>query len=109
MYNDGADWVGINFAIYNGAAAIFAFGLIWLAQKTNRKITHAVALVIGGLSLASIYLVSDPDFLIFPFIGIGIAWASILAMPYAILTGVLPANKMGVYMGIFNFFIVRNK
>lgn len=106
LYNDGADWVSFNFGIYNLFAAVFAFGLIWLAQKTNRKITHMVSLIIGGLSLASIYLVSDPDFLIIPFIGVGLAWASILAMPYAILTGALPVHKMGIYMGIFNFFIV---
>jgi len=105
-YNTGADWVGVGFAVYNGAAAILAFFLMFLARVTNRKITHALALVVGGISLASIYFISNPDLVLIPFIGIGLAWASILAMPYAILTGSLPTNKMGTYMGIFNFFIV---
>ncbi len=106
MYNDGADWVGVMFAVYNGFAALFAFALPVLAKYTSRKITHAIALVAGGIGLCSIILVKDPTLLIIPFVGIGIAWASILSMPYAILTGSLPQNKMGTYMGIFNFFIV---
>ena len=105
-YNDGANWVGVCFAVYNGFAAVFAFLLIWLAKQTNRKITHSIALFIGGLSFISIFYITNETNLLFPFIGIGLAWASILAMPYAILTGSLPSNKMGVYMGIFNFFIV---
>ncbi len=106
LYNDGANWVGVCFGIYNGFAAIFAFLLIYLAKITNRKVTHSISLIIGGLSLISIYFIPNPQLLILPFVGIGLAWASILAMPYAILTGALPTNKMGVYMGIFNFFIV---
>ena len=105
-YNNGADWVGVMFAVYNGFAALFAFLLPVLAKFTSRKITHAIALVAGGIGLASIILVKNPDLLIIPFIGIGLAWASILSMPYAILTGSLPQQKMGTYMGIFNFFIV---
>ena len=105
-YNDGADWVGVLFGVYNGCAAIFAFLLPILAKHTSRKITHSIALVAGGLGLCSIYLIKDPHLLIIPFIGIGLAWASILSMPYAILTGSLPQKKMGIYMGIFNFFIV---
>lgn len=105
-YNDGADWVGVMFAVYNGFAALFAFLLPVLAKLTSRKITHAIALVAGGLGLCSIFLIRDPNLLPIPFIGIGLAWASILSMPYAILTGSLPQNKMGTYMGIFNFFIV---
>jgi maltose/moltooligosaccharide transporter len=106
LYNDGADWVNILFAVYNGAAAIVAFGLPILAKRTSRKTTHAISLVLGGLGLASMIVFKNPDLLIIPMIGIGIAWASILSMPYAILTGSLPSNKMGIYMGIFNFFIV---
>ncbi len=68
--------------------------------------THAISLVVGGISLISIFYITDPNMLIIPFVGVGLAWASILAMPYAMLTGSLPSNKMGVYMGIFNFFIV---
>jgi len=106
LFNEGADWVGVCFAAYNGFAAIVAFLLPVLAKYTNRKTTHMISLTVGGISLASIYFISNPVMLIVPFVGIGLAWASILSMPYAILTGSLPANKMGIYMGIFNFFIV---
>jgi len=106
LYNEGADWVGILMATYNGFAAIMAFAIMWIAKRTSRKIVHLISLVIGGLSLASFYIIKDPNLLLFSELGIGLAWASILAMPYAILTGSLPAKKMGVYMGIFNFFIV---
>ncbi len=105
-YNEGANWVGVLFGIYNGCAALVAFLLPVMAKATSRKITHSACLVIGGISLISINLVSAPWQLVFPMAGIGIAWASILSMPYAILTGALPQNKMGIYMGIFNFFIV---
>jgi len=106
LYNDGADWVGILFAVYNGFAALVAFLLPVMAKLTSRKITHMISLFAGGLGLISIYFFNDPNLLIISMVGIGLAWASILAMPYAILTGSLPVNKMGVYMGIFNFFIV---
>ena len=105
-FNEGANWVGICFAVYNGVAAIFAFILPILARKTSRKITHIISLIAGGLGLISIFFFKNPDMLLLSMIGVGIAWASILSMPYAILTGALPSNKMGVYMGIFNFFIV---
>ncbi len=106
LYNEGANWVGVLMAVYNGFAAVMAFLLVWIARKTNRKTVHAISLVCGGLGLASFYVIKNPQLLIIPELGIGLAWASILAMPYAILTGSLPADKMGVYMGIFNFFIV---
>ena len=106
IYNDGADWVGILFSVYNGFAAVIAFFLPVIAKYTNRKITHLIALCIGGLGLISFYFINDPKLLMISMVGIGFAWASILSMPYAILTGSLPAKKMGVYMGIFNFFIV---
>tara|TARA_R110002126_G_scaffold200584_4_gene348185 strand:+ start:25377 stop:26915 length:1539 start_codon:yes stop_codon:yes gene_type:complete len=106
LYNEGADWVGIMFGVYNGVAALIAFGLAPFAKLTSRKTVHALALVLGGLGLISIYFFTNPMFLIISMIGVGIAWASILSMPYAILAGSLPANKMGLYMGIFNFFIV---
>lgn len=105
-YNDGADWVGILFSVYNGFAAVIAFFLPVLAKYTNRKITHLIALCIGGLGLISFYFINDPKLLMISMVGIGFAWASILSMPYAILTASLPSKKMGVYMGIFNFFIV---
>lgn len=106
-YNEGANLVSGMFGWYNLFAAAFGLVLLpFLARLTNRKITHAIALVVGGLGLASILILNNPQHMLFSMIGIGLAWASILAMPYAILTGSLPAHKMGVYMGIFNFFIV---
>jgi maltose/moltooligosaccharide transporter len=105
-YNKGADWVGVLMAVYNGFAAIMAFVLIWLAGLIGRKRTHAVSLFIGGVSFVAFYFIQNPTMLIIPELGIGLAWASILAMPYAILTGSLPQHKLGTYMGIFNFFIV---
>ncbi|HDS07673.1 MAG TPA: MFS transporter, partial [Bacteroides sp.] len=107
LYNEGANLVSGMFGWYNLFAA--GFGLValpFLARLTNRKITHCIALVVGGLGLASIMILGNPQHMIFSMIGVGLAWASILAMPYAILTGSLPRHKMGVYMGIFNFFIV---
>ena len=106
LYNKGADWVGVLMAVYNGFAAVMAFVLVWLSKKMSRKSVHSISLAIGGISLASFYFIKDPHLLLISELGIGLAWASILAMPYAILTGSLPSNKMGVYMGIFNFFIV---
>jgi maltose/moltooligosaccharide transporter len=106
-YNEGANLVSGMFGWYNLFAA--AFGLLLLpllARLTNRKITHSISLVVGGLGLASILILGNPQHMFFSMVGIGLAWASILAMPYAILTGSLPSHKMGVYMGIFNFFIV---
>lgn len=106
LYNQGADWVGILMAVYNGFAAVMAFVLVWIAKKTSRKTVHMISLIFGGLGLASFYVIKDPNLLLISELAIGLAWASILAMPYAILTGSLPQNKLGVYMGIFNFFIV---
>lgn len=104
-YNEAGDWTGIIFGIYNAVSAIYALFLPKIAQKYGRKRTHALSLLCGGLGLISIYFAPGPNFLILSMIGVGIAWASILAMPYAILAGALPVHKMGVYMGIFNFFI----
>lgn len=106
LYNEGADWVGVMFGVYNGVAALVAFGLAPMAKMLSRKWVHALALVLGGVGLIMIYFISNPIYLIYSMIGVGIAWASILAMPYAILAGSIPSQKMGLYMGIFNFFIV---
>jgi len=105
-YNEGADWVGVCFAVYNGIAALAAFLLPVLAKYTSRKITHLIALWLGGIGLISITFISNPTMLLVPMIGVGIAWASILSMPYAMLSSTLPSNKMGYFMGVFNFFIV---
>lgn len=105
-YQNAGDWVGILFGIYNLVSAFYAFALPYIAKKIGRKKTHAISLIIGGLGLLSIYIMPNENWLIISMIGVGIAWASILAMPYAILAGSISAKKMGVYMGIFNFFIV---
>ncbi|MHB8930323.1 MAG: MFS transporter [Melioribacteraceae bacterium] len=105
-YNEGANWVGILFAVYNGFAALTAFLLPWVAKRTSRKTVHMISLIFGGLGLISFYFIKDPNLLLISELGIGLAWASILSMPYAILAGSIPSDKMGVYMGIFNFFIV---
>lgn len=104
-YRSAGDWVGILFSIYNGVSAVYALLLPYIAAKVGRKLTHAFSLTCGGISLIAMYFISDPNMLILPMIGVGIAWASILAMPYVILSGSIPAGKMGIYMGIFNFFI----
>ena len=105
-YQDAGDWVGILFGIYNAVSAVYAFFLPAVAAKFGRKMTHAISLTIGGFGLISIFFAPNEYWLIGSMVGVGIAWASILAMPYAILVGSIPASKMGVYMGIFNFFIV---
>jgi maltose/moltooligosaccharide transporter len=105
-YNDGADWLSVCSSVRNGVAAIFAFIIPLIAYRTNRKITHLICLVIGGLGLISIYFIQNPTFIIISMGMVGIAWASILSMPYAMLSNALPSNKMGYYMGVFNFFIV---
>lgn len=104
-YSDAGNWTGIIFGVYNGVSALYALLLPTIAAKIGRKRTHAMSLFLGGLGLISMYFATSPNFLILSMVGVGIAWASILAMPYAMLAGSLPAHKMGVYMGIFNFFI----
>jgi maltose/moltooligosaccharide transporter len=105
-YNEIGNWVGVLFGFYSGFSAFFAFLLPVLAKKTSRPTTHLICLVAGGLGLISFFLFKDKYLLIISMAGIGLAWSSILSMPYSMLTASLPSNKMGVYMGIFNFFIV---
>lgn len=105
-YNDGADWVGILFAAYNGFAALAALCIPIIVKRLGLKLAHAINLVLGALGLASFIFIKDPSLLIWPMIGVGFAWASILSLPYAMLSSSVPSKKMGVYMGIFNFFIV---
>ncbi|MDQ3015621.1 MAG: MFS transporter [Bacteroidota bacterium] len=104
-FRKAGNWVGIIFGVYNLVSAIYALFLPTIAKKLGRKLTHALSLLCGAAGLLSIFFVKDPNMLILSMVGVGIAWASILAMPYAILAGSIPAGKMGVYMGIFNFFI----
>jgi maltose/moltooligosaccharide transporter len=105
-YNEGADWVGVLFGVYNGVAALVAFGLPVLARRIGKRGAHAVALAMGGLGLIGIFLIRDPQMLWLPMVGVGIAWASIVSLPYAILSSAVPGRKMGIYMGVFNIFIV---
>ncbi len=105
-YNEGANWVGVLFAVYNGVATLWAFVLPRLAERLGRRDTHIVGLVCGAAGFASFLVVRDPDVLIASMVLVGIAWSSILTMPYAILAGALPQDKLGVYMGLFNIFIV---
>jgi len=105
-YNNGADWVGILFAAYNGFAALAALCIPIIVKRVGLKLAHALNLILGALGLASFMFIQEPSLLIWPMIGIGFAWASILSLPYAMLSTSVPSHKMGVYMGIFNFFIV---
>ena len=105
-FTDGQAWGGNAFAVYSITCFAVAFLLPPLARATSRKKVHAIALVCGALGLLSVYFIHDKSILLITMIGVGIAWASILAMPYAILSGAIPGARMGVYMGIFNFFIV---
>jgi len=105
-FQSAGDWVGIIFGVYNLVSAIVAFALPYIAKQIGRRKTHALSLVLGGIGLISMYFMPNKEALIYSMILVGFAWASILAMPYAILAGSIHPKKMGVYMGIFNFFIV---
>jgi maltose/moltooligosaccharide transporter len=105
-FTDGQAWGGNAFAIYSITCFLVAFLLPPLARATSRKTVHAISLLCGAAGLLSVYFIQDKGILLLTMIGVGVAWASILSMPYAILSGALPAARMGVYMGIFNFFIV---
>ena len=106
LYTQGVEWGGFAFAFYSITCFIVALGLPALAARTSRRAVHAGALVCGSAGLLSVYFIHDKYLLLLSMVGVGIAWASILSMPYAILSGALPARRMGVYMGVFNFFIV---
>lgn len=106
IYNDAADWVTVMFTVYNGVAAAIAFLLPVLARRIGNKLTHLLALSCGGIGLISIYFLTTKFGLLLAMTGVGIAWGSILSIPYSMLSGSLPSAKMGYYMGVFNFFIV---
>lgn len=106
-YNDGASWVNVLFTVYNGVAAAAALALLpWLSRKVGPVTTHSICLTLGALGFLMFFFVRDANTLLLAEVGIGIAWASILAMPYAILASNLPQAKLGIYMGLFNIFIV---
>ncbi|MDP1556230.1 MAG: MFS transporter [Hyphomonas sp.] len=105
-FQSAGDWVGVMFAVQNGIAAIYALVIAFVARKIGTRRLHALNLIAGAAGFASIHLFTTPETLLIPMLGLGMAWGSILALPYAILADALPARKMGIYMGIFNFFIV---
>jgi len=105
-YQEGVAWGGVCFATYNLVAFAFAFVLLWLVRRTSARRIHVACLVLGGLGFLSVLLIRQPNPLLLSMVGVGVAWASILAMPYAMLSNALPPSKMGFYMGVFNFFIV---
>lgn len=106
LYAKGADFAGLTLAFYNVVTFCFAFVLPFIADKLGRKMTHSLCLLCGALGLISVGWVQNPNMLFLSMTGVGIAWTSILSMPYAMLSGCLPKNRVGIYMGIFNFFIV---
>jgi len=106
LFVQGQAWGGISFAVYSIVCFAVAFVLPRIAKATSRKTVHAISLTCGSLGLLSVYFIHDQYVLLITMVGVGIAWASILSMPYAILAGALPPARMGVYMGVFNFFIV---
>jgi len=105
-FNEGANWVGVLFAAYNGFAALAAVVIPLLVRRVGMRVAHLVNLWLGGLALLSFLVIRDPAWLLLSMVGVGFAWASILSLPYALLTPSVPSRKMGVYVGIFNFFIV---
>jgi maltose/moltooligosaccharide transporter len=106
LYTQGMEWGGFAFAFYSITCFIVALALPRIAATTSRKAVHSGALVCGAVALLSLGAIHDKYVLLLTMVGVGIAWASILSMPYAILSNALPAHRMGVYMGVFNFFIV---
>ncbi|MEL7690577.1 MFS transporter [Citromicrobium bathyomarinum] len=106
-YNEGANWVNLLFTVYNGVAAVAALAILpWLSRAVGQVMTHSICLTLGALGFLMFFFVRDAQALLVAEVGIGIAWASILAMPYAILASNLPQAKLGIYMGLFNIFIV---
>ena len=106
LFAQGTEWGGVCFAVYNIVCFVIAFLLPWLARVTSRKAVHAIALICGGIGLISVFFIANKWMLFLSMAGVGIAWASILSMPYVILSTAVPAARMGVYMGVFNLFIV---
>ena len=105
-YIKGTNFGNLTLTFYSIISLLFALMLPLIAKKLGRKLTHSICLFMGAAGLMSVGLVSQPYQLFFCMAGVGVAWSSILSMPYAMLAGSLPAGKLGIYMGIFNFFIV---
>ena len=105
-YNDGANWVGVLFGAYNGFGALAAVCIPFMVRRLGLRVSHLVNLWLGALSLLSFLFIRDPDWLLLSMLAMGFAWSSVLSLPYAMLSDSLPAQKMGLYMGLFNLFIV---
>jgi maltose/moltooligosaccharide transporter len=105
-YNEGADWVGVLYAVYNGTSIFAAILIPVIVKLTNLRFAHLINLGLGGIGFISFIVIKDPNWLVLSMVGVGFAWASVLSVPYALLSNALPVQKLGVYMGIFNFFIV---
>jgi maltose/moltooligosaccharide transporter len=105
-YNEGANWVGVLFAAYNGFAALAAVCIPFMVRRFGLRVGHLINLWLGALSLLSFLFIRDPNWLLLSMLAMGFAWSSVLSLPYAMLSGSVPAQKMGLYMGLFNLFIV---
>jgi maltose/moltooligosaccharide transporter len=105
-FNRGANWVGVLFAAYSGFAALAAMVIPLMVRRLGLRVAHLVNVWLGGVGLLSFLVITDPHWLLLSMVGVGFAWASIVSLPYALLSESLPAQKMGLYMGVFNFFIV---
>ena len=105
-YNDAGNWFGILTGVYSIIAAIFSIFLAKITDKFGRKNFYAFSLVLGGIGMLSMFFIHDQYLILLPMLFIGIAWAMILTMPFSILANVVPANKMGLYMGLLNITIV---
>ena len=105
-FNRGANWVGVLFAAYNGFAALAAAVIPLMVRRFGLRVSHLINVWLGAAALLSFLMIRDPHWLLLAMVGMGFAWASILSLPYALLSDSLPAQKMGLYMGVFNFFIV---
>jgi maltose/moltooligosaccharide transporter len=105
LYQQGIEWAGICLGAYSGVAMVFSFLLPRMAESLGKKTTHMICLLCGAAGLLSVAVIHEPKLLLLSMTGVGIAWASTVSMPYALLAGALPESKIGVYMGIFNFFI----
>ncbi|MEA5509005.1 MFS transporter [Crocosphaera sp. UHCC 0190] len=106
LYTEGIEWAGICIAVYNGVCFLFSWLLPKLTEITSKKITHSVCLLCGGVGIISLFWIENPYFILLPMVGFGMAWSSTLAIPYALLSPTIPEKNMGLYMGLFNAFIV---
>lgn len=106
LYQEAGNWWSLLGAVRNGVAAIAALAIIWLASKLDRRFLHSTCLGLGALGFLGMTLIQTPSVLVVPMMGVGVAWAAIVSVPYAMLSASVPQKKMGIYMGVFNIFIV---